>query len=98
MDVREKINELNNEKSHKPTTIETADITGWYDNVDHYDAVRILKSIIFEVYGTIRRRIYLIVKGKNATWSNAHTETTHYTKAVKTNCMETPQPIRKNWK
>ena len=27
----------------------------------------------------MKRRIYLIIKGKNATWSNTHTESTYYT-------------------
>lgn len=77
-DVRNLIHDLNNDPKHHPSTLETADITGWYDNVQHYDLINKLKATIFEVFSIINRRKFLVIKGKSAIWTNKRQESNYY--------------------
>lgn len=77
-DVKYKIEEINNENNNTNMNIETADITGWYDNIQHFDAIRVISKIIYETFIKIKRRLYIRIKGKEAIWTNKHTESTYF--------------------
>lgn len=78
-DVHDKIHHLNNLTSDLASLLDTADIVGWYDYVQHFDLIRRFKQTLYEVFTSINRRAYLVVRGKEFTWTNQHTPSTYHT-------------------
>ena len=54
---------MNNQKDCIPKILETADITGWYDNINHADLKEKIEAIIVATYKN-RRRKYINIKNK----------------------------------
>lgn len=78
VDVKEKIEEINNSKENIDSAlIQTADITGWYDNIEHMDAIKVISKIIYETFMDIKRRKYIKIKGDTAIWTNTFEESTY---------------------
>lgn len=77
-DLRELLHELNNTPNHTPISAKSADIEGWYNYVDHYDAHIVLRKTIKEIFESIKKKRYLVTYKHKYYWTNTHINNTHH--------------------
>lgn len=85
-DLKQKIEEMNNNIKNTPKTIETADITGWYDNVNHEDLIQTIKNTITQTFLNKRRK-FIKIKNKYAEWTNKKEKNSYHIHYLDSNLL-----------
>lgn len=66
---------LNRNPTHKPTTVHTADATGYYDSIAHSHLIKLYRTEIPGIFQRRRRR-YLIITSQGYEWATHPTNNT----------------------
>jgi hypothetical protein len=69
-DLKLLLSSLNKDFNHKPETSQCADISGFYDNLNHIETINLLKENISKLFGWNKPFLIIKKKSKLTTWSN----------------------------